>query len=59
MIVMSFSIAPLSPPPKLYIPKNDPELKDALVVLEVAHKIIDEVVDETLNDAAGKVLRGE
>lgn len=56
---MSFSIAPLSPPPKLYIPKNDPELKDALVVLEVAHKIIDEVVDETLNDAAGKVLRGE
>jgi hypothetical protein len=28
-------------------------------MLEVAHKIIDEAVDEALNDVAEKVLRGE
>jgi hypothetical protein len=30
-----------------------------LAMLEVAHKIIDEDVDEALHDVAEKVLRGE
>jgi hypothetical protein len=49
----------LSPLPEPYIPKNDPKLKDALAMLEVVHKIIDETVDDALNDATEKVLREE
>jgi DNA gyrase/topoisomerase IV subunit B len=49
----------LLPLPKPYIPKNDPELKDALAMLEVVHKIIDNTMDEALNDVAEKIMREE
>lgn len=59
MIILVFSTAALSPPPDPYIPENDPELKDVLATVEVAHKIMDEAVNEALNDAAEKILREE
>jgi hypothetical protein len=44
------------PPPELYDPENDPELKDILAELKVVHNAIDEVVDKVLNEASQKVL---
>jgi hypothetical protein len=47
----------LSPVHKSYTPENDPELKDALAMLQDINKIIDKTVAEALNDVAEKVLR--
>jgi hypothetical protein len=46
----------LSPPPKPYDAKNDPELKDVPAEFKVVHKTIDEAIDKVLNEAAENVL---
>jgi hypothetical protein len=53
-----FSIAAeLSPPPKLFDPLADPEMKEAIDIINVAESIVDEVVNKLLNEVAEKVLR--
>ena len=44
--------AELSPPPELYDPLADPEMKEALEIINMADSIIDEVVDKLLNEIA-------
>jgi hypothetical protein len=51
--------AELSPPPEPYDPLADPEMKEALEIINMANSIIDEVVDKLLNEVAEKVLREE
>jgi hypothetical protein len=52
---MIFSIsAELSPPPEPYDPLADPEMKEALDIINMADSIIDEVVDKLLNEVAKK-----
>jgi hypothetical protein len=51
--------AELSPPPELYDPLADPEMKEAHDIISMADSIIDEVVDKLLNEVAEKVLREE
>jgi hypothetical protein len=51
--------AELSPPPEPYNPLADPEMKEALDIINMANSIIDEVVDKLLNEVAEKVLREE
>jgi hypothetical protein len=51
--------AELSPPPEPYDPLADPEMKEALDIINMADSIIDEVVDKLLNEVAKKVLREE
>jgi hypothetical protein len=52
-------IAELSPLSEPYNPLADPEMKEALDVMNLANSIIDEVVDKLLNEAAEKILREE
>jgi hypothetical protein len=49
-------LSPLSEP---YNPLADPEMKEALDVMNLANSIIDEVVDKLLNEATEKILREE
>ena len=51
--------AELSPPPELYDPLADLEMKEALDIISMADSITDEVVDKLLNKVAEKVLREE
>jgi hypothetical protein len=51
--------AKLSPLPEPYNPLADPEMKEALDVMNLANSIIDEVVDKLLNEAVEKILRDE
>jgi hypothetical protein len=51
--------AELSPPPEPYDPLADPEMKEALEIINMANSIIDEIVDKLLNEVAEKVLREE
>jgi hypothetical protein len=51
--------AELSPPPEPYDPLADPEMKEALEIINMADSIIDEVIDKPLNEIAEKVLREE
>jgi hypothetical protein len=51
--------AELSPPPEPYDPLADPEMKEALDIINMADSIIDEVVNKLLNEVAEKVLREE
>jgi hypothetical protein len=53
------TIAELSPPPELYNPLADLEIKEALDIISMANSIIDEVVDKLLNEVTEKVLREE
>jgi hypothetical protein len=53
-----FSIAAeLSPPPKPFDPLADPEMKEAIDIINIVESIIDEVVNKLLNEVAEKVLR--
>jgi hypothetical protein len=45
--------------PEPYNPLADPEMKEALDVMNLANSIIDEVVDKLLHEAAEKILREE
>jgi hypothetical protein len=51
--------ADLSPPPEPYNPLADPEMKEALEIINIANSIIDELIDKLLNEVAEKVLREE
>jgi hypothetical protein len=51
--------AELSPPPELYDPLADLEMKEALDIISISYSIIDKVVDKLLNEVAEKVLREE
>jgi hypothetical protein len=51
--------AELSPPLELYDPLDDPEMKEALDIINMAESIIDEVINKLLYEAAEKVLREE
>jgi hypothetical protein len=42
-----------------YNPLADPEMKEALDIINMADSIIDEVVDKLLNEVAEEVLREE
>jgi hypothetical protein len=53
------TLAELSPPPELYNPLADPEMKEASDIISMANSIIDKVVDKLLNEVAEKVLREE
>jgi hypothetical protein len=48
--------AELSPPPEPYNPLADPEMKEALDIINMADSIIDKVVDKLLNEVVEKVL---
>ena len=52
-----FVAAGLSPPPEPYKPEADTVMKEALDIMKVANKVIDEVVDRLLHEAAEKVLK--
>jgi hypothetical protein len=51
--------AELSLLPEPYNPLADPEMKEALDIINMANSIIDEVVDKLLNEVAEKVLKEE
>jgi hypothetical protein len=51
--------AELSPPPELYDPLADPEMKKSMDIISMAESIVDEVVNKLLNKIAEKVLREE
>ena len=52
-----FVTAGLSPPPEPYNPKVDPVMKEALDVMQIANKVVDEVVDKLLHEAAKRILK--
>jgi hypothetical protein len=47
----------LSPPPEPYNPKADPIMKEALDVMKIANKVVDEVIDKLLHEAAERILK--
>jgi hypothetical protein len=51
--------AELSPPPKPFDPLADPEMKEALNIINMTESIIDEVVNKLLHEVAEKVLKKE
>ena len=51
------TVAELSPPPEPFDPLADPEMKEAIDIINVAESIVDEVVNKFLNDVAEKVLK--
>jgi hypothetical protein len=51
------TIAELSPPPERFDPLADPEMKKAIVIINMAESIVDEVVNKLLNEVAEKVLK--
>jgi hypothetical protein len=52
-----FYVAELSPPLEPYDPEVDPALKDALDVIRIANKAVDEAVNKLLTEAADKILK--
>jgi hypothetical protein len=53
------TLAELSPPPEPFDPLDDPEMKEALDIINMTESIIDEVVNKLLNEVAEKVLKEE
>jgi hypothetical protein len=49
--------AELSPPPKPFDPLADPEMTEALDIINMAESIVDEVVNKLLNEVAEKILK--
>jgi hypothetical protein len=47
----------LSPPPEPFDPLADPEMKEALEIINMAESIVDEVVNKLLNEVAEKILK--
>ena len=54
---MLFITVGLSPPPEPYNPEADPIMKEALDVMKIANKFVDEVVDKLLHEAAERILK--
>ena len=57
LIIIYFATAGLSPPLEPFNHEADPVIKTALDVMKVANKIVDEVVDKLLNEAAERILK--
>jgi hypothetical protein len=51
--------AELSPPPEPFDPLADPEMKEALDIINMAESVVDEVVNKLLHEVAEKVLKEE
>ena len=51
--------AELSPPSELFDPLADPEMKEALDIINMAESIVDEVVNKLLHEVVEKVLKEE
>ena len=51
------TVAELSPPLEPFDPLADPEMKEAIEIINVAKYIVDEVVNKLLNEVAEKVLK--
>jgi hypothetical protein len=49
--------AELSPPPKPFDPLADPEMKEALEIINMTESIVDEVINKLLNEVAKKILK--
>jgi hypothetical protein len=49
--------AELSLPPEPVDPLSDPEMKEALDIINMAKSIVDEVVNKLLHEVAEKVLK--
>jgi hypothetical protein len=47
----------LSPLPEPFDPLADPEMKEALEIINMVESIIDEVVNKLLNKVAEKILK--
>jgi hypothetical protein len=54
----NFVVAALLLKLKEYIPENDLEVKESLGILDIMHKITDEVVLKICSDVADDVLKG-
>jgi hypothetical protein len=52
--IIFFIAAGLSPLPEPYNPEADPVMKEALDIMKIANKVVDEVVDRLLHEAAKK-----
>jgi hypothetical protein len=53
-----FSTVPeLSLPQEPFDPLADPEMKEALEIINMAESIVDEVVNKLLNEVAEKILK--
>jgi hypothetical protein len=52
-----FIAAGLSPPSEPYNPEADPVMKEALDIMKIANKVVDEVFDRLLHEAAEKILK--
>jgi hypothetical protein len=51
------TVAELSPPPEPFDPLADPEMKEALDIINMVESIVDEVVNKLLNEVAKKILK--
>jgi hypothetical protein len=51
--------AELSPPPELFDPLADLEMKEALNIINIAESVVDEVVNKLLHEVVEKVLKEE
>ena len=49
--------AELSPPLEPFDPLADPEMKEALEIINMVKTIVDEVVNKLLNEVAKKILK--
>jgi hypothetical protein len=49
----------LPPPPEPYDPLADPEMKEALDIINMTESIVDEVINKLLNEVVEKVLKEE
>jgi hypothetical protein len=51
------TVAELSPPPEPFDPLANPEMEEALEIINMAESIVDEVVNKLLNEVAEKILK--
>jgi hypothetical protein len=51
------TVAELSSPPELFDPLANPEMEEALEIINMAESIVDEVVNKLLNEVAEKILK--
>jgi hypothetical protein len=52
-----FITASPSPTPEPYNPKDDPVMKEALDVMQIANEVVDKVVDKLLHEATEIILK--
>jgi hypothetical protein len=55
--IIHFITAGLSPPPEPHNPEANPVMKEALDMIKIANKVVDEVVDRLLYEAPEKILK--